>query len=340
MKDGQHVNILPMSSDDNFLKQESLRAAGYSYLVGDAALFASGMMSGRGHEALSGAAYTAGGVVLARYGRENAERRLQTLQGKLKEYFANEHIAIPKESELNTITLKGEGGIIDRIEDFMYTNPSQVVNTIYALGSFSMIRSGIKHGKGRDTASGALIAAGALAGLLIPEKQPDSDHRAEGIFGKAWEWVQEKPLRASGYLYMGSNAALVSSALEERSINPQQKSYLFKFLTAACYMVANGLLSISSKDSVSHIDKDDHAKAMEKLETTAARVISAQPQELKEHVIQQTSEFLAAQPDIKLSAKQIASDLTERIKELSTTQNKSWQENVQQQRNQLPSITH
>lgn len=321
-----------MSEDNNYLKQESLRAAGYSYLVGDAALFASGMMSGRKHEALSGVMYTAGGLVLARYGRENAERRLQTLQGKLKEYFTNEHIAIPQGSELNSEMLKNEGGIIDRIEDFMYTYPSQIINTMYALGSFSMIRSGIKHNKGWDTASGALIAAGALSGLLIPEKQPDPNHRAEGIVGKAWEWVQEKPLRASGYLYMGNNAALIASAFKERAENPQQKSYLLKFLTAASYMVANGLLSISSKDSASYIDKNDNAKAMEKLETTAARVIAAQPEELKEHVIQQTSGFLAAQPDIKLSAKQIASSLTERIRELSTAQNKNWQGNIQQQR--------
>ena len=321
-----------MSDDDNSLKQDSLRAAGYSYLVGDAALFASGMMSGRGHETLSGVAYTAGGLVLARYGKENAERRLHTLQGRLKEYFAGEHIQIPEGSELNAAALKGEGGIIDRIEDFMYAYPSQILNTMYALGGFSMLRSGMKHNKRWDTASGALIAAGALSGLLIPEKQPDPDHHAESTLGKAWEWVQEKPLRASGYLYMANNAALVASALQERNANPLQKSYLFKLLTAASYMVANGFLSISSKDSVSYIDKDDNAKAMEKLETTAARVIAAQPEELKAQVIQQTSGFLAAQPDIKLSAMQIASDLTARINELSTAQNKNWQGNIEKQR--------
>lgn len=311
-----------MNNDDNSLKQESLRATGYSYLVGDAALFASGMMSGRGHEALSGAIYTAGGLVLARYGRENAERRLQTLQWQLKEYFANQNIPIPKASGLNNITLKGEGGIIDRIEDFMYAHPSQIVNTLFALGGFSMIRSGVKHSKKLDAATGALIAAGALAGLLIPEKQPDSDHRAEGVFGKAREWVQEKPLRASGYLYMGGNAVLVTSALKERNANPQQKSYLFKLLAAAVYMVANGLLAISSKDSATYIE-GDNKKAMEKLQTTAARVIAAQPAELQEHVIQQTAGFLAAQPDIKLSANQIAESLTTRIGELSAGQNKN-----------------
>ncbi len=127
-----------MNSDINYLKQESLRAAGYSYLVGDAALFASGMMSGRKHEALSGAVYTAGGLVLARYGKENAERRLHTMQGRLKEYFDNEHIQIPKASELNSITLKSEGSIIDRIEDFMYAYPSQILTSFGILKSESL----------------------------------------------------------------------------------------------------------------------------------------------------------------------------------------------------------
>ncbi len=310
-----------MNNEDNSLKQESLRAAGYSYLVGDAALFASGMMSGRGHEALSGAAYTAGSLVLARYGRENAERRLHTLQGKLKEYFDNENIKIPQGSELNSAALKSEGGIIDRVEDFLYAHPSEVFNTMNVLGGFSLLRSGMKHSKGWDSASGALVVAGGLAGF-IPEKQPDPDHPASGVLGKAQEWVQEKPLRTSGYLYMLTKPALFASALKERHDNPQQKSYLFKFLTAASYMVADGLLSISSKDSATYIE-GDNKKAMEKLETTAARVIAAQPEELREHVIQQTSGFLAAQPDIKLSADQIAKDLNERIKELSAGQDKN-----------------
>jgi len=321
-----------MSDSDNYFKQESLRASGYSYLVGDAALFASGMMSGRGHEALTGVMYTAGSLVLARYGKENAERRLHTMQGRLREYFANENIPIPQASDLNAAQLKSEGSVIDRIEDFMYTYPSQIFNTMNVLGGFSLLRSGMKHNKGWDSASGALVVAGGLAGLLIPEKHPEPDHKSTSVIGKAWEWVQEKPLRASGYLYMATKPALVASALQERSDNPQQKSYLFKLLTAASYMVADGLLSISSKDSVSYIDKDDNAKALQKLETTAARVIAAQPEELRMQIIQQTSGFLAGQPDIKLSAAQIASDLTERIKELSSDKNKNWQGTIQQQR--------
>ncbi len=311
------------------IKQESLRAAGYSYLVGDAALFASGMMSGRKHEALSGAAYTVGSLALARYGRENAERRLQTLQGRLKEYFANENIAVQKGSELNTLTLKGEGGLVDHIEDFLYAHPSEMFNTMNVLGGSSLLRSGIKHGKGWDTASGALVVAGGLAGF-IPEKQPDPDHRAEGPPGKAWEWVQEKPLRISGGLYIASKPALIKSALEERKTNPLQKSYLFKFLAAASYIVADVLLSISSKDSASYIE-GDNKKAMEKLEATAARVIAAQPEELRMQVIQQTAGFLAAQPDIKLPATLIANELTERINELSSEKNKNWQKKIQQQ---------
>lgn len=321
-----------MSEDDNYLKRESLRASGYSYLVGDAALFASGMMSGRKHEALTGAMYTAGSLVLIRYGKENAERRLHTMQGRLREYFANENIPIPQASELNSVALKGEGSVIDLIEDFMYEYPSQIFNTMNVLGGFSLLRSGMKHSKGWDSASGALVVAGGLAGLLITEKHPSSNHHATSGLGKAWELVQEKPLKVSGYLYMATKPALVVSALQERSDNPQQKSYLFKLLAAAIYMVADGLLSISSKDSVSYIEKDDNAKAMQKLETTAARVIAAQPEGLKLYILQQTAGFLAAQTDIKLSATQIASDLTERIKELSSPQNKNWQGNIQQKR--------
>lgn len=336
-----HVNIFHMFNDDNFLKHESLRASGYAGLVASAALFASGMMSGRKQEAITGVVYSAANLVFIRYGKEDAERRLHTLDGSLKEYFIKQHIPIPKDSELNSAKLKDEGSIIDRIEDFMYEYPTQIVNTMNAVGGFAFIRSGMKHGNKWDAASGALVTAGSLAGILIPEKYPDPDHPPTSGFGKAWEWVQEKPLRTSGYLFLANNPTLLMSALQERKTNPQQKSYLFKLLATASYMVANGLLAISSKDSTSYIDEAGSAKSIKELETTAAKVIAAQPEELQSHILEQTAGFLAAKPDIKLSATQIASDLAERIKELSTTQTRNWQENIQQQRqNNSPSVVY
>lgn len=291
-------------------ERSTLNAAGYGYMVGDASLFASGMLAGRHKEALSGATYAAGGLVLARYGKEPAERKLERLTAKLHDYFVQEGIAIPQGAALNAQTLAQHGGILHRIEDFLYAHPSEVLNTIYAIGATSMIQSGIQHNKKWDLASGALIAAGALSGLLIKEKAPDTNHRATDPIGKAVEWVQEKPLRLSGGLYMANNVALTMSAINEMRSNPSQKSYLFKFLTAASFIVANSFLTLSSKDPHSEAGEKAHQReALHTLASRAARVIAAQPEGLREAVVQHTSGYLAAQPELGMSAKEIATQL-------------------------------
>ncbi len=61
------------------IKEASLTASGYAYLVGDAALFASGWMGGRYKEALTGLIWTTGGLVVARYGKPDAEKQLQEI---------------------------------------------------------------------------------------------------------------------------------------------------------------------------------------------------------------------------------------------------------------------
>jgi hypothetical protein len=265
------------------LKDNSLRAAGYAYLVGDAALFASGMMGGRSKEAASGLLYAAGGLACARYGNPDADARLKLLTHDLGEYLQKQGVHVPAGSMLSPGAL--------------------------AFGGAQLMHSGMQHGKGWDAASGALVAAGGLAGLLIPEKKPDPAHPAPNVLGKAWEWAQEKPLRAAGYLYSANNFTLIASALKERRLQPQQKSYLFKLLTAASYMLANGLLAASSKDEGSDHDKKDKTHALGILEQEAAKVIAAQHPRLQEALIQQVAGHLSGQASVGASAQEIAQDM-------------------------------
>jgi hypothetical protein len=296
----------------------SLNAAGYAYILGDAALFASGMIAGRSKEALSGATYASGGLILARYGKEPAERRLERLNGKLREYFEREGVTIPQ----GELTHTARTSIVSRIEDFLYTYPSEVLNSVYAIGGFSLLRSGLQHQKTWDAASGALVTAGALAGLLIQEKKPDPNDRPTTPIGKAVEWVQEKPLRLSGALYMLNNVTLTASAMQEMHSNPAQKSYLFKFLTAASFIVANSFLSVSSKDSDKDANSQEQKDFMTVLARRAASVIAAQPKALQEEVITQTAGYLSAQPELNLSANQIADALRGQIAALHPPQSR------------------
>lgn len=308
-------------------KESSLKAAGYSYLVGDAALFASGIMAGRSKEASSGLLYGMAGLICAKYGDPNADQHFKLLTHKLGNYLKQDGIAIPHTPQ--TAMLAKDGGIIDHVETFLYTYPSQILNAFFTVGGVQLLRSGLQHKKGWDTASGACVAAGALAGLLIPEKKPDPDHPALGPLGKAWEWVQEKPLRLSGALYTINNVTLTASAMQEMRKNPNQKSYLFKFLTAASYVFANAMLSISSKSHGDSGEMREASKAMEKLADAAARVIAAQPPELQAALLENIAGHLSDQPGVGMNAQQISKLLQEK---LASVKNEAalpkWQQHV------------
>jgi len=282
------------------LKEQSLKAAGYAYLVGDAGLFASGMMSGRHKEAISGLTWGIGGLACAKYANPDAEKQLKMLGDKLSHYLQKQGVQIPHNPD--TAALTQENGVIDHIETFMYQHPSQILNATYAIGATQLIRSGMQHHKPWDAASGALIAAGALGGLLIQEKKPDPDHPPVGMFNKAVAWIQEKPLRVPGIMYALNNITLLTSAADEWKTNPAQKSYVFKFLTAASYIFGNAMLSISSKGG----HNDSTNVAMDKLATASAHVIAAQPRELQEALIQNIAGFLSAQPNVPLKADEIS----------------------------------
>ena len=284
------------------LSEKSLTKAGVAYLIGDGSLAMSGLLSGRYKEASSGLLWGVGGLACARYGNPDAEKKLELLSCRLRNYLQRQGVAIPENPDTKLLCRKD--GLVDHIEDFLYKYPSQVLNTAYAIGGLQLFRSGLEHSKRWDAASGALISTGALAGLLIPEKKPDPDHPPEGTIEKAKAWLQEKPLRISGALYTLNNATLVASALGERKANPQQKSYLFKFLTAASYIFGNAMLAMSSKDHGNALSGGN--KAMERLADASARVIAAQAPQIQEALVHEISGFLAAQPDVPLKAEQIA----------------------------------
>ena len=323
----------------DMLKEHSLKAAGYAYLVGDAAIIASGLLDKnktpkeKYQRAAVGAAWGLGGLAAARYGNPTAEKQLELLCNRLGDYLRMQGVVIPDRPELADIAK--EGGLVHHVQSFMYAHPSEVLNTIYVLGSAQLVTNGLLgHSKANanaatltademkkakrvahsDTASGLFIGAGALAGLLIPEKTPDPTHPAQGSLGRAMAWVQEKPLRVSGLLYHANNASMLWGAFAARGEKGGNKNYLWRFLTAGSYIFGNTMLALSSKN----FGKDNKdPKMLEKLSELSAQVIAAQPKDVQEALVQQISGYLGAQPEIEKHAKEIAQILHAKLAAVS-----------------------
>ncbi len=314
------------------MKNNSLSTAGVAYLIGDAAMFAAGISKGASlkDEAFAGGVWALGGLAAARYGNPTVEKELELLGGKLGGYLRNQNIAIPDRP--NTQILAQKGGVIAGIERFLYAHPSEMLNAAYAIGATGLIRSGLRENNKVRLASGLLVAAGALTGLLIPEKKPDPEHPPEGMLGKAMAWVQEKPLRLASAFYWANNAFLLKDAHGELKAGNRVSSAC-KFATAASYIFANSMLAISSKGQDDN--KKEGSAAMQQLAECAASVVAAQPSDMQEALVSQISGYLAAQPEAQMKANDIENLLHDKLRQVGRTPlaapsgDNSWQQKIQ-----------
>lgn len=316
------------------LKENSLKAAGVAYLIGDAAIVASGLATGNKARTLTGLAWGAGGAFPAVFGNPSEERQLRMVTEKLGAYLRKQGIEIPKDPKMQA--LMKEGGVAEHAANFFYQHPSEALNAIYALGATQMVAGGLKEtskgakGTGAfDVASGVLVGAGALAGLLVKEKQPDPDNPPKTGMEKFKQWAQEKPLRVSGALYTLNNAAMLGAAISKRKEAKQSaaamKDYRLRFLTTGTYIFANAMLAMSSKN---HHDGGHSVDMTSQLADLSAKVIAAQPRQVQEALVQNVAGYLSAQPEIDKTAPEIAELLHSKLASVKQQpmQQASWQE--------------
>lgn len=328
MKNSEHEPA-PVSWRD-----KTLKAAGYSYLLGDAAMFASGMVKmlqatlgqekkAAKYESLTGALWGLGGLAAARYGNPDTEKQLEILAHRLEAHMNKQGAKLPDAERANVELLAGKNGFIAKAERFLYQHPSEILNAVYLIGSGTMIGSGIFSKKGGATekiAMGGLVAAGALAGLLIKE-DPDARTKADpnSLMSRTAAFIQEKPLRLTSTLYWGNNIFAALKARKEQLAHVPGtsaiKPYMLSYLCAASYILANGLLSLSSRDQIQ--EKKFTSEHIAKLEEVAAEIIAAQPPQLQAALLTDVSRYLANEKMIDVSAEELSKQLLARVGQAS-----------------------
>lgn len=302
-------HMMEKSAEDKGLWQQikdtSLEKAGLGYIIGDAALFAHGVAHRDVGRAITGLSWGVGGVALAAFGKEPKEYQLKRLAYDLEDFFAKEGIDIPTATALHT-DYKARKQWYDSIQKFCYDYPSEILNANYAFGASTLIWQGMKRHDPWEAASGVLVLGGALAGLLTKE-----DKSEVSVDDSFVEKIQKNPLAISGALYTLNNFTLARSAWGEQKANPANKTYLLKYLTVGVYVLANGLLGISSKDSA-QVGAD---YPVDEIEALAAEVLAAQPEATRNQLIEAAAEHLAEYPNITDTKEGIAAKLKSRILE-------------------------
>lgn len=289
------------------MQDATLHYAGLNYLAADACLFAHGAVNNNKNTMATAAFWALGGLSSALFGKKPSEYQLKELSLNLAKYLQDGGINIPHDSQLHKRYIQHGNSTWNGIQRFAYNHPSELLNTVYGIGAGFLIRSGFKprnNGKGdwKMSASGALVLAGALIGLLAPENEQKPDQNVQpSNQGGALSWLKEKPLRVSAALYTLNNGFLVASAYDEQKTKALgNSSYLFKYAAAAAFLSSNLLLSLSDKDR----SQDIKELPIDQLTAYAADIIARQPNDTQEAVLNKIADYMANIPVLAMDKNQ------------------------------------
>lgn len=318
-------------------RDKTLKAAGYSYMLGDISMVGAGMARGRdGAATVKGAIiWFLGGVAAAIWGSPKPEKQLQIQASKLEQHLTQKGAEIPDEVRGQSPLLKKKT-LLGRVSQFLYEHPSEMLNAAYAIGAAILLHGSLKKearvkpffpkslnaegltSMNNDFWIGALVLAGASTGLLVKE-DPEARQKAEGkgFLQKAYAWVAEKPLRVTGVLYGLNNVFLGANALTDYSQRATKyagntlKPHLASTTQLGAYLFSNLMLFLSRRDQVSGSGVDSQSLAQ--LENAAAHIIAAQTPEKQKALLTDVSEYMAQQKGVTLKAPEIAQQLANRI---------------------------
>ena len=322
---------------------KTLKAAGLGYMVGDISMVMAGLAR-RGESAtkwkgtVGGAiVWFVGGIAAAIWGNPNPEKQLEIQASKLEQHLVKKGADISDDVRAQSPLLKKKSWL-GRVSELFYQRPSELLNTMYGIGSLMLLHDGLKASTTKpflprkfsaegltkmntDFWIGAVILAGAITGLAVKE-DPDARKKAEGKgpLQRAYAYVAEKPLRVTGALYGLNNVFLGAKAFQDyhgrntefagKSLKPHQAS-MTQF---TAYVFSNLMLLLSRRDQITqHFSSTDIGQ----LEDTAARIVAAQSPEKQQALLTDMANYMATQKGITMKAPEIAQHLAERISTLT-----------------------
>jgi hypothetical protein len=171
-----------------------------------------------------------------------------------------------------------------------------------------------------DVGTGVVTAASGTLATFVKERPKTSEEKEpESTIGKAWRWLEEKPLRISGIGYMAATGAhLFSSRFKYlktlHETNSHKEAFFdagFRSIFGVTNVIAEVLMAHSSKGHGEGVRSDDT------VETTAAAMaaeaISTQAPEKKGQLVENYATKLASPKIMGGDKKAIKTKITQHL---------------------------
>ncbi len=271
---------------------------------------------------IAGIGYAFGGLTLSFFGsKDQSQNEIKTATKKAQQFMAREGVSLPEESAMQQTVNPENVGPATKLKHFFSRYPSEILNVVYTgVGLFlaGHAYKGYKVTKDKaelwDIGLGAVTTTSSLAGILIKEKKPiEGQPKRHGLAG-VWDWIQEKPLRATGYGFMIATAFHAKSSYIKYKEGDAvaRKTVLPRIVFVASNVVAEVLLAISSKGHGVGVKADNSVEKT--VLANAAEVIALQPPEQQEVLVQRLAGYMATSNVLAGKADVIAAELHEQLK--------------------------
>lgn len=221
-------------------KDNSMVAAGLSYLVADSLIFASGAVRKDINGMTQGLSWGLTSAMLAVFGTPDPKHQMENLYTDMKRHFEESGTPpTPDQQQMLTMLQGHPDHFTNKFTDFIYEHPTEIFNTLQGYGGMQGFLAGLNQKKFDPTdilnpkgqpnyfkmAAGLCVAGGMWGALLIREDpqagmtdaekeqkfldrlagKPEAAPKAISVTGDPVNWVQQKPLRLAGYGAMINN---------------------------------------------------------------------------------------------------------------------------------------
>lgn len=331
-----------------FLKDNSVQAAGITYLFADGMAYLSGMLRGDNDNKMMGLFFAGTSVLLVGLGTPDPKRQMQRLYEKMDEHFAHEDQRLSDQDHVALHQRMGDRGLVWRMSNFLSDHLVTVNNLGQGVGGYFGLRAGMKQGAGSGdnvkanpfkVASGISIMTGQWGALAIDEQQTagmNPEERAAFLraqrngekpemkdinpLANPGDWLKQKPLRLTGLGAGLHNVLTFSSGIWEymqiKSGKGEFQSKRGAYLDMGAQVVnlaANTLYGLSPKDRGGELKAEGY---VDELVSTAAQIYGALEPEARAERISSFAGYMSSIPEMRSSAQELYDKVTAKIEAL------------------------
>lgn len=185
-------------------KPIALKLSGAGYILGDLGGLAASHARGNPDSFKGYAVWLAGGIAAALFGNPSQETQLKLTAHKLQNYLTDRGVAIPKDAREQDVLLK-KPHFLSAVTDFLHEHPSEMLNSMFAVGAGFLLKDGIKEARKLDPT--VAIKKSIEAGEKL-EKDITEKYRTKSILPKLPKAINAEELskfasRTNNLFWMG-----------------------------------------------------------------------------------------------------------------------------------------